>query len=155
METSRNRIEQPVNRRLGFEAVPINAIIIHGVKKSSEEYGLYLNIKKTKIMIYGRNADQPVKADGEDIEVANTFNFHGSLVVDEGGSSHWIQRRLDMVRTPAFKRDKGISRAAEIIIMDALVFSIATYGSETWAVGMTSEKSKIQDFEMWSSKRCS
>ena len=32
--------------------------------------------------------------------------------------------------------------------MNALVFRIATYGSETWAVGKA-DRSKVQAFEMW------
>ena len=61
--------------------------LINQVKESSEEHRLYLNVKKTKVMICGGNADQPVKADGKDIEVLYTFNFLGSLIVDEDGSS--------------------------------------------------------------------
>ena len=41
-------------------------------------------------MIYGGSPNQPVKADGEDKEVVNTFNFLGSVIVDEGGSSQEI-----------------------------------------------------------------
>ena len=39
-------------------------------------------MKKTKVMIYGGSPNQPVKADGEDIEVVNTFNFLGSVIVE-------------------------------------------------------------------------
>ncbi len=75
--------------------------LIDRVKKGSEEYGLYLNVKKTKVMICGGNPEQQVQADGDDIEVVNTFNFLGSLIVNEGGSSQEIKRRLAMARTSA------------------------------------------------------
>ena len=39
--------------------------LINRVKKGSEEYGLFLNVKKTKVMICGGNANQQVKADGD------------------------------------------------------------------------------------------
>ena len=127
--------------------------LINRVKKTSEEYGLFLNVKKTKVMICGGNMDQHVEADGEDIETVNTFNFLGSLIVDEGGSSQEIRRRLAMARASAIAlteiwKDRGISRATKKNIMDALVFPIATYGSETWAVGKA-DRSRIQAFENW------
>ena len=113
--------------------------LINRVKKTSEEYGLFLNVKKTKVMICGGNMDQHVEADGEDIEIVNTFNFLGSLIVDEGGSSQEIRRRLAMARASAIAlteiwKDRGISRATKKNIMDALVFPIATYGAEIWTV---------------------
>ena len=114
---------------------------------------MFLNVKKTKVMICGGNVDQQVKAGGEDIEVVNTFNFLGSLIVDEGGSSQEIKRRLAMARTSAIAltdiwKDRGISRTTKMNIMDALVFPIATYGSETWAIGRA-DRSRIQALEQW------
>ena len=127
--------------------------LIDRVKSTSEEYGLFLNVKKTKVMIYGGSPNQPVKADGEDIEVVNTFNFLGSVIVDEGGSSQEIRRRLAMARTAAIGltdiwKDRGITKTTKKSILNALVFPIATYGSETWAVGKA-DRSKVQAFEMW------
>ena len=55
--------------------------LIERVKKSNEEYGLYLNVKKTKVMICGGKNDHSIQAEGEDIEEVNTFNFLGSLIV--------------------------------------------------------------------------
>ena len=62
--------------------------------------------------------DQHVDADGEDIEIVNTFNFLGSLIVDEGGSSQEIRRRLAIARASAITlmdiwKDRGISRATK------------------------------------------
>ncbi|XP_072025197.1 uncharacterized protein [Amphiura filiformis] len=104
-------------------------------------------------MICDGNVDQQVKAGGEDIEVVNTFNFLESLIVEEGGSSQEIKRWLAMARTSAIAitdiwKDRGISRTTKMNIMDALVFPIATYGSETWAIGRA-DRSRIQALEQW------
>ena len=45
-------------------------------------------------------------------------------------------------------KDRGITKTTKKSIMSALVFPIATYGSETWAVG-NADRSKVQAFEMW------
>ena len=56
--------------------------IIRAVKKASEEYGLYLNIGKTKVL-----SSVPLSSfevDGMDIEVVHSFNFLGSTISDDG-----------------------------------------------------------------------
>ena len=58
-----------------------------------------------------------------------------------------MARSSAIVLTDIWK-DRGISKATKIHIMDALVFPIALYGCETWAVGMADMK-KILAFEMW------
>ena len=54
--------------------------IIDRVKASSEEFGLHLNVKKTKTMVCRGDANQQVKVDGEVVEQVDTFNFLGSLI---------------------------------------------------------------------------
>ena len=121
--------------------------LIDRVKQTSEEYGLFLNVKKTKVMICGANNDQHVQADGEDIETVNTFNFLGSLIVDRGGSSQEIKRRLAMARTSAISldqiwKDRGISRNTKIHIMNALVFPIAMVQRQVLQEQQTERKFK-------------
>ncbi|XP_072039815.1 uncharacterized protein [Amphiura filiformis] len=104
-------------------------------------------------MICGGDTNQQVKVNGELVEQVATFNFLGSIIDNAGGSSQEIRRRLVMVRSSAIAltdiwKDRGISKATKIHIMDALVFPIALYGCETWAVGMT-DKKKILALEMW------
>ena len=131
--------------------------LIERVKISSEKYGLLLNVKKTKVMICGGKNDHHIQTDGEDIEIVNTFNFLGAMIVDTGGSSEEIKRRLAIGRTSAIGltsiwKDRGISRNTKIKIMNTLVFPVATYGSETWALGAADRK-KIDAFEMWCWRR--
>ena len=63
------------------------------------DFTQYVNVKKMKGMICGGNNDHSIQAEGENIEVVNTFNFLGSLIVDTGGSSDEIKRRLALART--------------------------------------------------------
>ncbi len=52
-------------------------------------------------MICDEKNDHSIQADGEDIEVVNTFNFLGFLIVDTGGSSEEqeMKHRLTMARS--------------------------------------------------------
>ena len=70
------------------------------------------------------------------MEHVDTFNFLGSQMGNEGGSSQEIRRRLAIARTSSIAltniwKDKGISKATKIRIIHTLVFPIALYGCET------------------------
>ena len=73
--------------------------LIDRVQEASEEFGLFLNVKKTKIMVIGDELDHPLQVDQENVEQVDTFNFLGSYIGKEGGSTVEIKRRLAMART--------------------------------------------------------
>ncbi|XP_038064001.1 uncharacterized protein LOC119734536 [Patiria miniata] len=75
---------------------------IDRIKRTSEEYGLCLDVRKTNVTMSGGVTDQQLQDDGEDIEVVKTFNFLRSLIVSDGGSSQEIKRRLAKARSAAF-----------------------------------------------------
>ena len=104
-------------------------------------------------MICGGNSNQQVKVDNDTVDCVDNFNFLGSLILNDGGSSGEIKRRLAMAKTSAnalstIWKDRGITKATKIRIMKALIFPVATYGAETWSVGIADSK-KISAFEMW------
>ena len=62
------------------------------VKEESEEIGLKLNIKKTKIMASGPITSQQIQ--WETIETVTDFTFLGSKITADGDCSHEIKRHL-------------------------------------------------------------
>ena len=56
-----------------------------------------------------------------------------------------------VLHVPAFGRIEE-SQETPRLIMNALVFPIVTYGSETWALG-AADRRKINAFEMWCWRR--
>ena len=62
------------------------------VKEESENFGLKLNIQKTKIMASGPIASW--KIDGETVETVSDFVFWGSKITADGDCRHEIKRRL-------------------------------------------------------------
>ena len=90
-------------------------------------------------MICGEDPKQSIVVDGEKVDQVDTFNFLGSLIVKEGGSTVEIRRRLAMAKTSASTlssiwKDQDITRATKVRVMKALVYPVALYGCETWAV---------------------
>ena len=73
------------------------------VKEESEEVGLKLNIKKTKIMASG-----PItlwEIDGETVETVSGFIFLGSKITADSDYSHEIKRHLLLGRKVMTKLD--------------------------------------------------
>jgi hypothetical protein len=132
--------------------------VIRHVKCVSEEYGLFLNVKKTKIMIIHPDTDfKTVEIDGSVIEVVDHFNYLGSIITNKGDSTKEIRRRLGQARSTmksldTIWKDKSVSKPTKIRMIHALVFPIAIYACETWALTVCDRK-RIQSFEMWCWRR--
>ena len=62
------------------------------VKEETENYGLKLNIQKTKIMATGQSTSWQI--DGETMETVRDFIFLGSKITADGDYSHEIKRCL-------------------------------------------------------------
>ena len=78
------------------------------VKEESEQFGLKLNIQKTKIM-----ASSPITSweiDGETVEAVSDFIFGGSKITADGDCSHEIKSRLLLGRKVMTNLDKDENR---------------------------------------------
>ena len=63
------------------------------LKEESENFGLKLNIQKTKIVASGPITSWEV--DGETVETVSDFIFLGSKIIADGDCSHVIKRCLE------------------------------------------------------------
>ena len=66
------------------------------MKEESENTGLKVNIKKTKIMVCGPITSW--QTDGETVETVPDFSFLGSKITADGDCSHEIKRHLPLGR---------------------------------------------------------
>ena len=118
--------------------------MINSVKHHSEEQNLFLNAKKTKIM----RTDKTEKAaditiGNEQIEEVSDFDYLGSLIANNGDGMKEIKRRLGMATNKLKTMKnlwKGKSVRTKLKFLRALIFPIATYGSETWSLNKEAEK---------------
>ena len=111
-------------------------MLITKVKEESVNAGLYLNIKKTKVMTDNTSEFQ---MDGDKIEVVQSFNFLSSLVNKDSTSSEEIKRRLDLARVAMVKpkylmESSRLTKESKIKMVRTLVFPIAMYGCESWTI---------------------
>ena len=105
------------------------------VKEESENVGLKLNIKKTKIMASGPITSWQI--DGETVEIVSEFIFWGSKINADGDSSHEIKRCLLLGRKVLTNLD-SILKSRDITLpthlVKAMVFPVVMYGCESWTV---------------------
>lgn len=125
--------------------------LILSVKDHSEQKGLHLNVKKTKIMDTDKCKNQAViKIDGEEIERVNNFEYLGARIEANGKTTPEIRRRLAMAGSKLKKMEKiwkGQCIDTKLRILKSTVFPTATYGCEAWTLNSTDNK-KITAFEM-------
>ena len=97
------------------------------VKEVSEEPGLKLNIKKTKIMVSGPITSWQI--DGETMETVTDFVFLSSKITADGDFSHEIKRHLFLRRKAMTHLDKAlqsrdITLPTKIHLVKAMVFPV-------------------------------
>ena len=128
------------------------AELLKRVKVESELLGLCLNVSKTKIIAIGADSMQePLIIDGNEVESVSKFNFLGSLITKEGGCSQEIRNRLAMAcsamtNLSKIGADRGITRTTKVRLVQALVFPIALYTSETWTHNKA-DRNRIEAFQ--------
>ena len=107
------------------------------VKEESENFGLKLNIQKTKIMASGPITSWQIDGGNS----GNTVRLYlgGSKITADGDCSHEIKRCLLLGRKVMTNLD-GILKSRDIILpskvrlVKAMVFPVVMYGCESWTV---------------------
>ena len=125
--------------------------LIKSVKEHSDEKGLFLNIKKRKIMDIDKcKKEARIAIDGEEIERVSNFEYLGARIEANGKSTPEIRRRLAMATTRLTKMIsiwKGQCKKKKLRVLETVVFPTALYGCEVWTINNTDAK-RITSFEM-------
>ena len=105
------------------------------VKEESENSGLKLNIKKTKIMAFGPITSWEI--DGETVEIVSDFIFLGSKITADGDCSHEIKRclllgRKVMTNLDSIFKSRDFTWSTKVHLVEAMVFPVVMYGCENW-----------------------
>lgn len=124
-----------------------------------EEFSMKINTKKTKILVCCRSKENytPVTLRNEVIKEVSEFNYLGSKITNDGRSCKDITSRIAQAKN-AFNKKKGLFTSRNISLdvrkrmLKTYVWSIATYGSEAWTMGVTEER-RLEAFEAWCYRR--
>ena len=107
------------------------------VKEESKRAGLKFNIQKTKIMATGPITSWQI--DGETVETVTDFIFLNSKITADGDCNHEIQRclllgRKVMTNLDSILKSRDITLGTKVCVSNAMVFSVVTYGCESWTI---------------------
>ncbi|GFO23370.1 retrovirus-related pol polyprotein from type-1 retrotransposable element r2 [Plakobranchus ocellatus] len=81
--------------------------LIKAVKEHSEQKGLHLNVKKTKIMDIDKcKKEARIQIEGEEIERVKSFEYLGARIEANGKTTPEIRRRLAMATAKLQKMEK-------------------------------------------------
>ena len=107
------------------------------VKEESEEADLKFSIQKLKI-----TASDPITSwqlDGQNLETVSDFIFLDSEVNADFDCSHEIKRHLllgsiAMINLDSILKSRNIILLTKICLVKAMIFSVVTYGCESWTM---------------------
>ncbi|XP_063585729.1 uncharacterized protein LOC134763093 [Penaeus indicus] len=91
------------------------------------------------------------------LEDVDSFNYLGAFVNRVGGCEKEIRSRIGqaksgMTRLTTVWKNHHVSKMSKIRLVQAIIFPIATYACENWALTVADER-RIQAFEMWCWRR--
>ena len=129
--------------------------LVTSVIEKSTQAGLYLNLKKTKVM--STEEIDEFEVDGENVGVVRDFAFLGAKIDDSGSCKGIFLRRLALgraARTGLNKiwKDNDITITTKCRIVNALLFPVVLYGCESWTLSRA-ERRRIDSFELWCWRR--
>ena len=131
--------------------------LVEQVEKNSLEYGLEMNVKKTKTMVIRRNVQEERKikimVNGKELEQVEKYVYLGHLITEDGRCDQEIRRRIEIARA-AFIKMKSVLTSRKLKVetrkrlIRCYILSTFLYAAETWTIHKESWK-KIEAFEMW------
>lgn len=116
--------------------------------------GLYLNIKKTKVMKTAGNDTVHKTIDNEEtVNRLQDLLFLGSKIVHSCESKPEISKRIalghnTMQGMAKIYKSKDISIVIKILIINKIVFPISMYACESWTLKKV-DRRKINVFVLW------
>ena len=134
--------------------------IVDKVKVISSNGGLEMNVKKTKTMITSRkpeNKTLEIRVNDEILQQVLKFIYLGTEINQEVKSEKEIERRCNIAKEKFSKiahllTTKKLKISTKIRIVKCYVYSIFTYGCESWTLSKVLED-KINAMEMWCMRR--
>ncbi len=134
--------------------------IVCKISAISNDFGLSINTKKTKVMAVSKNSDLVVtniSVNGNILQQVDSFVYLGHLLTKDGRCDAEIKRRIEMARsTFTCMKDVLINRKlgmkTRMRIAQCYVWSTLLYGAETWTRSKTI-RNRLQAFETWILRR--
>jgi hypothetical protein len=128
--------------------------LMDGLVDTAKVYDMKVNVKKTKVMRVSREGGGEMKIviEGSIVEQVSNFKYLGSYITDNGRCEVEIKTRIALAKDAFMKRKelltKRMKRELKKKIIKTVVWSVALYGCETWALRKVDFR-RLEALEMW------
>lgn len=133
--------------------------MIDQVVKSSEENGLTLNEKKTKLMVISKIQQHPgnLTIHGEVIEKVEKYKYLGTIINESNDYTEEIKSRIAQSRNTFNKMrnvlcSRDLNMKLKIRLLRCYVFAVLYYGMEAWTL-KKNIIDRLEAFELWTYRR--
>ena len=112
--------------------------MINEVIKTCKTYGIALNPKITKVMVVLKKESPVITIFAEKIrlEQVKEFKYLGSWITEDGDCLTEIKRRIGVAKSFFWKHKEllkhNISMKLKKMILNIYIFSVVSYGCESW-----------------------
>ena len=123
-----------------------------------EQYGMAMNAKKTKTMILEKTSEKQceVNVKGQRLTQVKQYKYLGTTIEHTGQCKTEVAQRINQAKIAFWKKatilKSNTSMKTRIRILMCYVFSVLSYGCETWTYSKAIDH-KINAFEMWCYRR--
>ena len=121
---------------IGASISELNSIL-NRLKENSAEFGLNINLSKTKVMLIGKhNSNDTVTIGGEAIKVVDKFEYLGRVLSKSGSDMPALEDRIGKA-WGAFEKKKDIITSKHISMKtkrhtyETYILPVVTYATET------------------------
>ena len=129
--------------------------LTNNVKAISQKSGLDMNVKKTKTMVISRsnNTKANITINNEELEQVDEFKYLGQTITSDAKTEKEIRIRTGIAKSrfqdiKTILLNRRISQDLKFRLIKCFIYSVFTYGCETWTLTRDMEN-KINAFEMW------
>jgi hypothetical protein len=128
--------------------------LMDGLTTTAKKYDMKVNVKKTKTMLVSKGTGGTVNIviDGQVVEQVKKFKYLGAMISEDGRCETEVKVRIGMAKDAFNKRRELLRRNMSLrvkkSIVKTVVWSVALYGCETWAL-KKDEIRRLEALEMW------
>uniref|UniRef100_A0A8D8SH15 Craniofacial development protein 2 n=1 Tax=Cacopsylla melanoneura TaxID=428564 RepID=A0A8D8SH15_9HEMI len=133
--------------------------LMDNITYHSNQYGLNINVKKTKFMIISKNkiTGSQLYINQTAIERVKQYTYLGTIINEDWQNSQEIKSRIGKAkstfnRMSTFFKTHNLSLDIKVRLLRCYIFSVLLYGVESWTLNEDTIK-KLNAFEMWLYRR--
>uniref|UniRef100_A0A8D8LPD3 Craniofacial development protein 2 n=1 Tax=Cacopsylla melanoneura TaxID=428564 RepID=A0A8D8LPD3_9HEMI len=132
--------------------------MVNKLSEISKEYGLNINISKTKLMINSKTVNNAqLQINNTPVELVHHYKYLGFIVNNKCDHKQEIRARIEQARAVFVKMNSlltslNLPLQLRLRIVKCYVFSVLYYGMESWILKQDVMKN-LEAFEMWVYRR--